>query len=65
MKILKEFIDHNNLPSLPVPNKGDAAHIALSKIFDIILHSMGKEKRDQIISELNEYNASISENSNE
>lgn len=60
MRILKEFIAHNKLPeSLPVPNTGDKTHDALSKIFDIILHSMGKEKRDQILSSLDEYNMSV------
>ena len=62
MKILQEFISHNNLSNdLPLPNVGDKTHDALSKIFDIILHSMGEEKRNQILLRLDEYNMSVTD----
>ena len=59
MRILKEFMAHNKMPDLPVPNVGDKTPDALSKIFEIILHSMGNEKRDQILSSLDEYKMSV------
>lgn len=60
MKILKEFIDYHELPkNLPVPEKGLSTHVALSRIFDIMLHSMGSEKREEILSNLGEYNMGI------
>jgi len=55
LKILNEFIAHNKLPDLPLPNPGDKTTDALSKIFDVILSSMGEEKRDEIMKNLDEY----------
>ena len=60
LKILKEFIDHHNLDkNLPLPDSNDQTHVALSKIFDVMLHSMGKEKREEFILNSNEYNMSL------
>lgn len=60
IKILKEFINHNKLSiDLEMPNKDEVNHQALSKIFDIILHSMGPEKHDEYITELNRYKMDI------
>lgn len=60
LKILSDFVDHHNLPKgmlMPVP--GLTNHEALSRIFDLILHSMGEEKRLQVLSELDEYIACL------
>lgn len=60
MKILSEFIDFHKLPKdLPMPCPGLSTHVALSRIFDVILHSMGEEKRQEILSNLDEYNMGI------
>jgi len=58
-KILSEAINHFKLNNLPLPSAGDMTHVALSKIFDIILHTMGEEKREEILKDLDEYIMSI------
>lgn len=61
-KIIKDFIEFHNLPKdLPVPCPGLLPHESLARIFDIILHSMGKEKRDEILKECDIYCDSISD----
>ncbi len=60
MKILQEFITHHNLSKdLPLPTSGLSTHVALSRIFDVILYSMGEEKREEIMKELDQYNMEI------
>lgn len=60
MKILKSFIKHHKLlEDLPVPEKGHSAEQALAKIFDIMLYSMGDEKRETLLKESEEYFNSI------
>lgn len=59
LKILDDFIKHHNLPDLPKPQPNNTVDDALSKIFDIILHSLGDEKRDAILKEVEEYCQSI------
>ncbi len=55
-RILKEFIDKHKLDdTLPLPGEGDTNSGALSKIFDLIIHSLGEEKRQQILKECDEY----------
>lgn len=55
-RILHEFCLYHNLSAdLPVPSVGLPISVSLSRIFDIMLHSMGQEKRDQMIRESNEY----------
>lgn len=55
LKILNDFIEHYNLdPKLERPITGLQTHEALSRIFDIILHSMGDEKRQNVLRELSE-----------
>jgi hypothetical protein len=50
MKLLKEFINHHQLPEdLIVPNKSDSSQVCLAKIFDVMLRSMGEEKRKACI----------------
>lgn len=61
-KILKDFIEFHNLPKdLPMPCPGLLPHEALARIFDIILHSMSKEKKDEILKECDSYIKSIDE----
>ena len=60
LKIIQEFIVHHNLPiNLPVPIAGVSTHVALSRIFDIMLYSMGEEKREAVLRNLDEYNMSV------
>lgn len=55
-KILQDFIEFHKLPKdLPVPCPGLTTHESLARIFDIMLHSMGKEKRDEILKECGIY----------
>jgi len=59
-KILTDFIEHHNLPKdLAMPSVGLSTGEALSRIFDIILHSMGEQKRNEALEKLKEYNMSI------
>ena len=56
LKILKEFVEHHDLPKdLPVPEMYIPMHKSLSRIFDIIIHSMGDEKRQKILDDLDKY----------
>lgn len=56
IKILKDFIEHHNLPSnLPLPENGDYAHIALQKIFSIMLLTLDEEKRKEIKEDAKKY----------
>lgn len=55
-KVLKDFIEKHKLDdTLPLPGEGDNAVSALSKIFDLIVHSLGERKRQEILKELDEY----------
>jgi len=57
---LTDFIEHHNLPKdLPMPCAGLSTTEALSRIFDIVLHSMGDEKRNEALEKLKEYNMGI------
>jgi hypothetical protein len=56
LKILSDFVEYHNLPKgmlMPVPGLTNVE--ALSRIFDLILHSMGEEKRLEILKLLDEY----------
>ena len=60
LKILHDFIEHHKLQSdLPLPIPGLPTHEALSRIFDIMLHSMGEEKRAECLKNLDDYNMGI------
>ena len=60
LRILKEFIVHHKLANdLELPDKAQFVHIGMSKIFDIMLHSMGEEKRNEILMDLDKYKMSI------
>lgn len=56
LRILEEFIEYHKLPEiLPLPEAKEATHMAMIKIFDIILYSMGEEKRQELIKEALDY----------
>ena len=60
MKILRDFIEYHNIPKdIPLPIPGLLIHMSLSRIFDAIAYSMGKDKRDQILIELEEYKKNL------
>ena len=60
LKILHDFIEHHKLQEdLPLPSPGISTHDALSRIFDIMLHSMGEEKRAECLKNLDEYNMGL------
>jgi hypothetical protein len=59
MKILHAFIEHHNLPYLPLPEGSLLMHLCMSRIFDCMLYSMGMEKRDEFIKDLEEYKISL------
>jgi hypothetical protein len=53
-------MEHHNLPAtLPTPSSGDSTEQALAKIFDIMLHSLGIEKRYEMIKEAEDYIAGL------
>lgn len=55
-KILKQFIEHHKLPEdLPIPTAGMKPEEALSRIFDVMLFTFGKEKRDAVLKDVEEY----------
>lgn len=52
MRILKEFVAHHEIAGeIDYPDNKDKMEDALSKIFDIILLSMGEKKREDLIVE--------------
>jgi hypothetical protein len=56
LKILSDFIRHNSIDSsIVLPKIGDPPHVLLSRIFDIMLHSLGNEVRDEFVKTLDEY----------
>jgi hypothetical protein len=59
LKVLKEFMEYHNIPDMPIPQPKDSNDKALSKIFDIMICSMGEEKREAILKDAEEYLYSI------
>ena len=60
MKILKEFIAHHHLPEdLPLPSPGIKSDQMLARIFDVMLHTLGKEKRDAFLKDAEDYYYSL------
>lgn len=60
MRILREFIKHHKLnKNLPVPSMHMTIEESLSRIFDIMLHTMGNAKRTEIIKAIDEYVESL------
>ena len=61
-KIFKEFCEHHGLPeNMPVPEPSLKMHLSLSRIIDMMAHSMGEEKRAKILQEVEEYKANLDE----
>lgn len=58
-RLLKEFISHHKLPRCSIPEGKCSVHEGISRIVDIMLHSMGKEKRLKLIKETEEYKKSL------
>lgn len=60
MKILKEFINHHKLPNdLPIPEKGLFLEESLARIFNVMLYSMGEQKREELLKDSEEYLRSL------
>ena len=60
LKILEDFIGYHELDKkLPRPVPGLETHETLSRIFDIMLYSMGKRQRIKILDELDKYKMDI------
>jgi hypothetical protein len=56
VKVLSDFIDFHNLPKdLPMPEGALRLEVCMSRVLDIMLHSMGNEKREKILKELELY----------
>ena len=56
LKILNDFIEYHKLaPYVQFPQPKEKTHEFLAKIFDLMLHSMGEEKREQAIKEADTY----------
>ena len=56
MKVVKLFIDHHNLPKdIPTPSGSMLPHKLFTYIADVMAHSMGEEKRNSILYDLEEY----------
>lgn len=64
LMILQKFAKHHKIPitetSLP-SGANQSPHDVFTKIFDVMLHSMGSDKRLEIIAEVNKYNKDIGE----
>jgi hypothetical protein len=61
LKVMHDFIAHHNLPKdLPLPQGNLKMNVCFSRILDVMIHSMGEEKREAILKELNEYTNNIS-----
>lgn len=58
-RLLKEFISHHKLPKLTLPEGKCSVTQGVSIIVDIMLHSMGQEKRLQLIKDVEEYKKSL------
>lgn len=59
-KILDDFISYHELDKkLLRPEPKQPIEESLSRIFDIMIHSMGKRKRKQILDDLDKYKMDI------
>lgn len=60
LKILKEFIEFHKLPSnLYLPDNFTPSDVVLSRILDIMVHTFGNERREEILKELDEFNMTL------
>jgi hypothetical protein len=59
-KILTDFIEFHNLPKdLELPSPGLSTSQSLSRIFDVLLHSMGEKKRQEALELIKEYKSGL------
>lgn len=60
MRILKEFMEFHNIPKdIDLPESHSSMVTVLSCIFDIMLHSMGDDKRNEVLKDLEDYKANL------
>jgi hypothetical protein len=60
MKILKDFIEHHKIPAdLALPQQGCSTIFSLNCIFNAMIETMGEEKRNALIKEVEEYSMSL------
>ena len=60
LRILDDFRKHFNLPKyLKVPEDGIQTHIALSRIFDMMVTAMGEEKRLELLQDIEDSKRSL------
>lgn len=60
-KILDEFMTYHKLPAhLKLPENNLTIQSALSRIFDIIIHTFPDEKRIALLNEVDEYKSGFS-----
>jgi hypothetical protein len=56
MKVMNDFQKFHNIPDdVPPPQGNMMPHKLLSYIVDLMAYSMGEEKRNDLMRELNEY----------
>ena len=60
LKIIKDFIEfHKISEDIPFPEGNLSPHMIFSYISELMAYSMGYEKREELIKELEEYKNSI------
>jgi len=62
VKVMIDFIEHHGIvmdKSNCLPDGSMKIHLALSRILDVMVHSMGENKRSEIMKELDEYKKEI------
>lgn len=60
LKVMHDFIEYHKIPQdLPLPTTGLIMNISMSYILDIMVHSMGDQKREEVLKELEEYKSSL------
>lgn len=60
LKVMHDFIEYHKITKdLPFPTTGLIMHKSMSYILDIMVHSMGDQKREEILKELEEYKSSL------
>lgn len=56
MKVMCDFRNHHNIPdNTPPPSGNMSPHKLLSYILDVMTKSMGQEKRNALLVELNDF----------
>lgn len=52
---MSDFVDHHNLNDMKLPKREISPHELFTFILDLMASSMGNQKREEIIKELEEY----------